>query len=183
MLLMHVSLDGYVAGANGEMDWIKFDDELVVYTEALTASSDTALFGRVTYQMMKGYWPTAAEQRGATKHDIDHARWVNNAPKLVFSKTLKTVEWNNSSLISDNIANEITRLKQQPGKNLLMIGSTKTAQSFMEFDLIDDYYINVNPVALGSGIPLFKDKMNLRLVTAKLFSCGVIGLHYETKRN
>lgn len=182
MLLMHVSLDGFVAGANGEMDWIKFDDELVAYTEALTASSDTALFGRVTYQMMEGYWPTAAQQPNATKHDIDHARWVNHAHKLVFSKTLKKTQWNNSSIISDNIANEITRLKQQPGKNLLMIGSTKTAQSFMQLGLIDDYYINVNPVALGSGIPLFKDKMNLQLVTAKTFSCGVVGLRYETKR-
>jgi dihydrofolate reductase len=186
ILLMHVSLDGFVAGPNGEMDWIKFDDEMINDTDALTASSDTALFGRVTYQMMAGYWPTAAEQPGATKHDIDHARWVNSVPKLVFSKTLKNVEWENSSIISSNIAEEITNLKQQPGKNLLMIGSTRTAQAFMELGLIDDYRINVNPVVLGSGSPLFKDikdKINLNLVEAKMYQSGVVGLHYETKRD
>jgi dihydrofolate reductase len=180
ILLMHVSLDGFIAGPNGEMNWIKFNDELVDYAEALTASSDTALFGRVTYQMMEGYWPTAAQQPNATEHDINHARWVNNAPKLVFSKTLKKTQWANSSIISSNIANEINRLKAQPGKNLLMIGSAKTAQTFMELGLIDDYYLNVNPVALGSGHPLFKNiKHKLNLIAAKTFECGVVGLHYQ----
>jgi dihydrofolate reductase len=186
ILLMHVSLEGFVAGPHGEMDWIKFDDEMIDDTDALTASSDTALFGRVTYQMMAGYWPTAHEQPGATKHDIDHARWVNYVPKLVFSKTLKNVEWENSSIISDNIAEEVTKLKQQPGKNLLMIGSTRTAQTFMHLGLIDDFRINVNPVVLGNGIPLFKDikdKISLNLREAKMYQSGVVGLHYETKRD
>jgi dihydrofolate reductase len=100
ILLMHVSLDGFVAGPNREMDWIRFDDELVDDVAELTATADTALFGRVTYQMMEGYWPTAADSPTATKHDIDHARWVNHAPKLVFSRTLEKVEWENSRIVA-----------------------------------------------------------------------------------
>src|SRR5215211_676084 len=132
ILLMHVSLDGFVAGPDRELDWIRFDDQLVDDVTALTDTADTALFGRVTYQMMEGYWPTAAESPTATQHDIDHARWVNHAPKLVFSRTLEKVEWQYSRIVRDNIPEEIARLKQQPGKNLLMIGSTDTTHTFMQ---------------------------------------------------
>jgi dihydrofolate reductase len=179
---MHVSLDGYVAGPNGEMDWIRFDDQIVDDVDALTDAADTALFGRTTYQMMEGYWPTAADSPTATKHDIDHARWVNNVPKLVFSRTLEKVEWANSRIVRDNIPEEIARLKQQPGKNLLMIGSTATAQEFMRLGLIDEYYLNVNPVVLGSGAPLFaglRSALSLQLVQAKTYESGVVGLHYR----
>jgi len=186
VLLEHVSLDGYVAGPNGEMDWIRFDDELVEDVERLTADADAAIFGRVTYQLMEGYWPTAAESPSATKHDIDHSRWVNNAPKYVFSRTLQNApwgKWNNVRLVRDNFAEELRDLKQQPGKNLLMIGSAGLAQAFMRLGLIDDYRINVNPVVLGGGKPLFHDtgaKINLKLVESRRFKSGVVGLHYET---
>ena len=182
ILLMHVSLDGFVAGANGEMDWIRFDDQLVDDVAELTDAADTALFGRVTYQMMEGYWPTAADSADATKHDIDHARWVNQAPKIVFSRTLEKTEWQHSRIVRDHIPEEIARLKQQSGKNLLMIGSTSTAHTFMQLGLIDEYRINVNPVVLGSGIPLFagiRDAINLQLVQAKTYASGVVGLHYQ----
>jgi dihydrofolate reductase len=182
ILLMHVSLDGFVAGPNGEMDWIRFDDQLVDDVAELTATADTALFGRVTYQMMEGYWPTAADSPDATKHDIEHAHWVNNAPKIVFSRTLEKVEWQHSRIVRDHIPEEIARLKQQSGKNLLMIGSTATAHTFMQLGLIEEYRINVNPVVLGSGIPLFagiQDAINLQLVQAKTYASGVVGLHYH----
>jgi len=182
ILLMHVSLDGFVAGPNGEMDWIRFDDTLVDDVAELTDTADTALFGRVTYQMMAGYWPTAAESPDATKHDIDHARWVNNAPKLVFSRTLENVAWQHSRIVRDNFPEEIARLKQQPGKNLLMIGSTRTAQTFMQLGLIDEYRLNINPVVLGSGSPLFADiksPINLQLSNTKMYPSGVVGLHYQ----
>lgn len=117
--LMHVSLDGFVAGPNGEMDWIRVDDDIFDDAAQLTATADTALFGRVTYQMMESYWPTAAESPTATKHDIEHARWINHAPKIVFSRTLEKVEWKNSRIVRDNIREEMTKLKEQPGKNLL----------------------------------------------------------------
>ena len=182
ILLMHVSLDGFVAGPQGEMDWIRFDSQLVDDVAELTDTADTALFGRVTYEMMAGYWPTAADSPAATKHDIDHARWVNHAPKLVFSRTLESVDWQHSRIVRDSFPEEIARLKQQPGKNLLMIGSTKTAHTFMQLGLIDEYRLNVNPVVLGGGSRLFpdiKDQLNLNLVSAKTYASGVIGLHYQ----
>ncbi len=181
ILLMHVSLDGFVAGPNGEMDWIQFDDELVDDVAELTASADTALFGRVTYQMMAGYWPTAAESPTASKHDIEHAHWVNHAPKIVFSRTLATVEWENSHIVRDNFAEEIGKRKGQPGKNLLMIGSASTAHTFMQLGLIDEYRLNVNPVVLGGGLPLFADltqRLDLKLLHTKTYTPGVVGLHY-----
>src|SRR5258707_14575735 len=93
MLLMHMSLDGFVAGPDGELDWIRFDDQLVDDVAALTATADTALFGRVTYQMMEAYWPTAAESPTATKHDIDHARWSKTGLKTFFSPRLNRDYW------------------------------------------------------------------------------------------
>ena len=182
ILLMHMSLDGFVARSNGDLDWIQLDEQLVDDVAALTATADTALFGRVTYQMMAGYWPTAAESPTATKHDIEHARWVNQVPKLVFSRSLDQVTWAHSRIVRGGIPEEIARLKQQPGKNLLMIGSTTTAQTFMRLGLIDEYRINVNPVVLGAGVPLFaglQDSLTLRLVQAKSYASGVVGLHYQ----
>jgi dihydrofolate reductase len=182
LLLMHVSLDGFVAGPNGEMDWIQMDDEIIADVAGLTASADSALFGRVTYEMMAGYWPTAADSPDATQHDLDHARWVNPAPKYVFSRTLDKADWQNTHFIRGNIGDEIARLKAQPGKNLLMIGSARTAHSLMQQGLIDEFRINVNPVVLGGGLPLFADlthRLDLDLVSAKGYGCGVVGLHYR----
>lgn len=186
LLLMHISLDGFTAGPNGEMDWIAVDDEMWGYVNRLTDSADTAVFGRVTYQMMESYWPTAAEQPTATQHDIDHARWYNAAHKLVFSRTLETGAGKNSSLVKEPIAEEIANLKQQPGKNLIMIGSPGLAHTFMQLGVIDEYWLNVNPVVLGGGVPLFpdlKEKIPLKLVEARTFRSGVVGLHYEPDRS
>ena len=182
ILLMHVSLDGFAARPDGDLDWIRFDEYLADDVGKLTATADTALFGRVTYQMMAGYWPTAAESPTATKHDIEHARWVNQAPKIVFSRTLEHVAWANSHIVRDNIPAEIARLKQQPGKNLLMIGSVETAHTFMRFGLIDEYRINVNPVVLGRGVPLFTElekPVDLRLTDTRTYVSGVVSLHYQ----
>lgn len=183
---MHTSLDGFVAGLNGEMDWICFDQELSDYVSKATDNSDTALYGRITYEMMESYWPTAADSPTATKHTISHANWVNNALKIVFSKTMEKTSWKNTRIIGDNIPEKISKMKNEPGKNLLLIGSASIAHTFMQHNLIDEYWINVNPVLLGSGIPLFKnihDRVNLYLIEAKKFDTGVIGLKYEVKNN
>ena len=183
--LMHVSLDGFVAGANGEMDWIHVDGEMFDIVGRLTDEADTALFGRATYEMMESYWPTAADQPNATKHDIEHANWVNNAIKLVFSRTLKETKWKNSKIISDGIADKIQLLKTEPGKNMLMIGSAATAHTFMRLGLIDEFHLYVNPVVLGNGIPLFKgikNTMNMKLLDVKTFKAGVVGLYYRLDR-
>jgi dihydrofolate reductase len=139
--------------------------------------------------MMESYWPTAGESPTATKHDIEHSNWANNALKIVFSKSLKKTDWKNTKIISDNITGEIAEIKKQPGKNLLLIGSAGITHFFLEHDLIDEYWINVNPIILGAGIPLFnpdnnrdKSRVNLNLLQSKKFGCGVVALQYEVKR-
>lgn len=182
---MHISLDGFAAGPNGELDWISYDEELEKYAEEVVRTVGAPLYGRVTYQMMESYWPTVLTNPAATRHEIEHARWVENIPKIVFSKTLEKVEWNNTTLIKDNIAAEITKLKQQPGKDLVIFGSPGLAHTLMRLDLIDEYRLTVNPVILGSGMPVFKDlkdRGELKLLNTKTFGSGVIALHYETKR-
>jgi dihydrofolate reductase len=182
VLFMHTSLDGFVAGPNREMDWIHVDDEMFEYAGKQTDMADTALYGRVTYQMMESYWPTAADQPNATKHDIQHSRWYNSVIKVVVSKTLQQENLANTKIISDNIAEEIKRTKQEPGKNILMFGSPSVVHLLMQDNLIDDYWLFINPLLLGTGIPLFqniKDRINLKLLENKVFASGVVGLHYE----
>ena len=183
VLFMHLSLDGFAAGLNGELDWISYDGELEKYAEDIVSTVGSPLYGRVTYQLMEGYWPTVLQDSEATKHDLEHARWVDDVEKIVFSETLEKVEWNNTRLIKDNIVEEILKLKQQPGKDLVIFGSPSLARSLMQLGLIDVYRLTINPVILGSGIPLFadvEDKINLKLVDSKTFRSGVVALHYET---
>jgi len=179
ILLMHVSLDGFVARPGHEMDWIKLPEDLWDYVQDIVESADTALYGARTFRMMESYWPTAAEQPGASRHDVVHARWVNAATKLVFSRSELKTGWNNTRVIHDEVKTEMTRLKDQPGKNLLMLGSPTLAQSFMDDGLIDDFYLNLSPVALGAGLPLFTRQVDLKFVAAKFFGDGVLGLHYQ----
>ena len=186
VLFMHLSLDGFAAGPNGELDWMSYDEELEKYAEGVVSTVGAALYGRVTYQMMESYWPTVLKNSSSTKHDIDHAHWIEKISKVVFSKSLNKVEWNNTRLIKDNIAEEVSKLKQQPGKDLVIFGSPGLAQTFMRLDLIDEYRLTVNPVVLGIGKPLFKDirdRINLKLLETKTLLSGVTGLHYKLKRN
>jgi dihydrofolate reductase len=182
---MHVSLDGFVAGPNGEIDWVRFDDDLVEDVQALVDSADTALFGRVTYQLMESYWPTAASSPTATKHDLDHARWLNPAPKIVFSRTLKNVHWQNTRIVKDQIGEEIARLRKQPGKNLILFASPTLGSTFMNLNLIDEYFFNINPIVLGKGKLLFRDQSEMRrlkLLESKTYKNGVVGLRYGRGR-
>jgi dihydrofolate reductase len=181
VLLMHTSLDGFTCGPNGEMDWIKVDDELFDYFGKVIDEADTALYGRATYDMMQDYWPTAGDQPNASKHDKEHSRWYNKASKVVVSRSLKNANIN-AKIISENVPAEIMNLKKEPGTSIMMIGSPSIAQLLTQYKLIDEYRINVNPVIIGSGKPLFKDvheKINLQLVSSITFSSGVIGLHYS----
>lgn len=182
VLFMHVSLDGFVAGPNGEMDWIIVDEEMFDYAARRTAAADTALYGRITYEMMQSYWPTAGDQPGATKHDIEHSRWYNTVTKVVVSRTMKGTSLPHTKIISDNVSNEIIELKQAAGKNILIFGSPSTCHTLMANSLIDDYWLLVNPMLLGHGIPLFKgvtDRLKLKLADTIPFASGVVCLHYE----
>lgn len=181
VLFMHVSLDGFAADVNSGLEWIFYDGELQQYAEGIVATVGSPVYGRITYELMAGYWPAVLNNPDASEHSKAHAQWVDKATKIVFSKTMKEAAWNNTIVINDNMAEEINKLKQQPGKDLVIFGSPGLAHSFMELDLIDEYQLTLNPVLLGSGIPAYqhiKNKTNLKLVKATPLKSGVVGLHY-----
>jgi dihydrofolate reductase len=173
------SLDGMMSGPHREIEWNEpyFDEEMATYVNEQLEELDTLLFGRVTYQWFAQYWPNQG-----VKDDPAHAEKMNSIQKIVFSKTLEKAEWNNSRIVRDNIAEEIARLKEQPGANLSIDGSPTLIHSFSKLGLIDEYRIRVHPVVLGSGVPLFKDqseRMTLKLLEARPFRSGVVVLRYE----
>ena len=139
------------------------------------------LFGRVTYQMMASYWPTPT----AINDDPIVANMMNSTPKIVFSRTLNKAEWNNTQLIRDHVAEEIIKLKQQPGKDLVLFGSANLMATLVRHDLIDEHRIMVNPVVLGSGMPLFPGihrSLKLKLANTRVFRNGNVLLTYQPVR-
>ncbi len=186
IFFMNTSLDSFVAGPKGEMDWIHVDNEIFDFVATMTDKADTALYGRVTYEMMQSYWPTAGERPNASKHDKEHSAWYNKVSKIVLSKMISEKGLDNTVVISDQLVDNINKIKKQDGKNIIIFGSPGASQSLLSQGLIDEFWLFVNPVILGQGIPLFKDvseKTKLKLVESKTFSCGVIALHYETIKN
>ncbi len=184
-LFMHVSLDGFAAGINGEMDWIHVDDEIFDYGAERIYATDTALYGRKTFQLMESYWPTAADEPNPTKHVLEHSRWYKNAKKVVLSKTLQDKELANTLVIRESLVDAINHLKQSTEKEILVFGSPTAAHSLMAADLIDAYWFNVNPVLLGKGIPVFQDiktRTNLSLTACHMFSSGVVCVSYTRTR-
>lgn len=182
---MHISLDGFVAGPNGEMNWIKVDEEIFEHVGKRIAATDTALYGRVTYQMMESYWPTAGDGPEASQHDIDHSKWYNNAQKIVLSKTMQQAQSANTIVISDNVIENLNTIKQQPGSEILLFGSPTATHALIRQNLIDGYWLFVNPIVLGEGIPLFtgiKDKIKLQLLATRQFTSGVTELNYTVTR-
>ena len=185
---MHISLDGFVAGPNREMNWIKVDEEIFDHVGKRISETDTALYGRATYEMMENYWPAAADKPAATRHDIEHSKWYNKVHKVVLSGTMKNAELTNTTIISDNLSYNINEIKQSrpaPGGSgsdeILLFGSPTATHSLIQQNLIDGYWLFVNPVILGQGIPLFagiKDEIKLKLLTTRQFSSGVTELNY-----
>lgn len=184
---MHMSLDGFVAGPNGEMNWIKVDEEIFDHVGKRISKGDTALYGRVTWEMMEGYWPTAADKPNASRHDIEHSAWYSKVHKLVLSKTMNPDSYRetNTTIISDNLTDSINKIRQGTGEDILLFGSPTATHSLMKLNLIDGYWLFVNPIILGQGIPLFKDikeKIKLNLVSTHPFACGVTELNYTVDR-
>ncbi len=182
---MHTSLDGFVAGLKGEMNWISVDDEIFDFVGTMTDKADTALYGRVTYEMMQNYWPNAGKQPNASKHDKEHSTWYNTVQKIIISRTISEKGLNNTTVISGQLVENINKIKQKGGKDILIFGSPTASHSLLNQGLIDEFWLFVNPILLGQGKPLFKDiqeSIQLKLVESKIFACGVIALHYETKR-
>jgi dihydrofolate reductase len=181
-LQMLVTLDGFIAGPKGELDWFLMDEEMWKAENDLLRTVDTALFGRVAYQEFANYWPAAGKNPSSPKNEIDFAQWIEKTAKIVFSKTLEQAEWNNSRLVKEKIAEEISKLKQQPGMDLLIFGGAGIAQTFMNLGLLDEYRLRVHPIILGRGIPLFKDlndRHKLKLIKARTFQSGVVELFYQ----
>jgi dihydrofolate reductase len=177
-----VSLDGFIEGPNRELDWHIIDEELHTFVNEQQSAIDACLYGRRMYEVMT-YWETADQDPSSPEYALEFARIWKNMPKIVFSKTLERVQ-GNARLVRDNIAEEITKLKAQPGKDL-ELGGANIASTFMRLGLIDEYRLFVHPVVLGSGTPMFPaldDKITLRLVETRTFGSGVVYLRYQTHR-
>jgi dihydrofolate reductase len=177
-----VTLDGFIAGPNGEMDWVIVDEEMGVYEYDAVSAADTLLLGRVTYQSFAGSWPYVPDNPDASEGEKVYARKLNAMRKVVFSRTLPSVEWNNSSLMKEMLPEDIVKLKQEPGRDMLIYGSASVVQALTNLGLIDEYQLLVHPVVSGGGKPLFhdiKERRRLKLVKTKTFPSGVIGLYYQ----
>ncbi|HLE34227.1 MAG TPA: dihydrofolate reductase family protein [Bacteroidota bacterium] len=182
MYAMSVSLDGYIEAANGDLSWSFPDEELHKHFNERESMIDTYLYGRRLYENMTAYWPTADENPSAPQHEIEYARIWKSKPKVVFSKTLDHVEWN-STLIRDNIADEVNRLKSQSGKDM-SVGGAELASTFMQLGLIDEFWLYVHPIILGRGKPMFQqldDKITIVLIETHTFSSGVVLIRYRNR--
>ena len=176
-----VTLDGYFAGPGGDISWHNVDEEFQELANAASNSGNTLLFGRVTYELMAGYWPTPE----AIREDPIVAAGMNSSEKIVFSRTLETAEWNNTRLVKDDPAAEVRRLKQGTGKGLTVLGSGSLVAQLAQAGLVDEYEILLNPVVLGGGKTMFegvKDRFKLRLKSSRVFGNGNILLRYEPVR-
>ena len=179
----NVTVDGFFAGPHGEIDWFKVgrDDEYDEFSRKQPKSGDTLIFGRTTYELMRSYWPTP----DAIKNNPSMAEVMNNIHKIVFSKTLKSVEegpdWKNIKLFHEIKPEEMVKLKEQEGKDIAILGSGTIVQQFANLDLIDEYILQVNPIILGAGKNLFANvgKINLKLLEAKTFKNGIVWLRYQ----
>ena len=172
------TLDGFFEDQNRKIDWHVVDEAFNALAIEQLDSVDVILFGRVTYQLMAAYWPTKA----AIKDSAIVARKMNEMSKIVFSRTLKKVEWSNTKLVKDRVVETVAELKQQPGKNLIIFGSANLAATLTKNRLIDEYRIMVNPILLGQGHPLFPGmqvRLHLNLLSTRAFHSGNVLLTYQ----
>jgi dihydrofolate reductase len=182
ILFMSVSVDGFMAGPNGELDWHMVDDEVHTYFNQQLRGAGAFLSGRVTYELMAGFWPTADKDPASTPPVVEFAGIWRDTPKIVFSRTLDPGQLGQSTtVLRDVIPEEIQRLKQQPGGDLVL-GGAQLAAAFMQHDLIDEYCLSIHPVIVGRGKPLFQPqdaRRQLRLAETRTFGNGVVLLRYQ----
>jgi dihydrofolate reductase len=175
---MMVTLDGFYEGPNQEFHWPNVDQEFNEFAVGQLHDTDILLFGRVTYAGMASYWPT----QGAREDDPVVADLMNTMPKIVVSITLQSADWNNTTLVGANVAEELSRLKPQPGKDLAILGSPNLTVSLLGMGLVDELRVMVNPVVLGDGKSLFrstKQELKLQLLQTRTFSSGNVLLTYQ----
>lgn len=172
---INMTLDGYCDHTS-----MKMDEELIQYFNGIYDNIDTILFGRKTYQLMESYWPLRVKNPTGVKSGDEFAVLIDNISKIVFSRTLKNVEWKNSKVAKRGIKEEVLELKQQPGKDIL-VGSPSLIAASTQLNLIDEYQLCIHPIIFGSGLQLFKnikDLVNLKLLKTKTFGCGAVSLCY-----
>jgi len=179
-LQVQMTIDGFIAGYDGEMDWttINWDDELKKYVTEITEPVDCIVLGRKLAQGFIPHWTSNPEEEGAEK--------INNSRKVVFTKTLNKSEWDNTVLAKGDLVDEITKLKKQDGKDIIAYGGATFVSALIKHGLIDEFHLFINPTAIGTGITIFKEldsKQSLKFVKSTAFDCGIVVLHYEPKRN
>ncbi|MGH3450059.1 MAG: dihydrofolate reductase family protein [Haloechinothrix sp.] len=180
-LQVQTSVDGYMAGPNGEMDWMTFPwtDDINAYIDALTESVDCIVLGR---KLAEGFIPTwAAQPEGESQESID---WMNNTPKVVISNTLSESPWGNAVVAGGDLTETVNQLKAQPGGDMIAYGGGTLVSNLIAKDLLDELHLFVNPTAIGAGMPVFANlgtHQQLRLVAAHPFDCGITALHFEPK--
>jgi dihydrofolate reductase len=180
ILMMSVSLDGFIEGPDRQIDWHMVDDELHSHFNEQLKTMGGFLDGRLTYELMAGYWPTADADPSSTGPVAEFAGIWRNMPKIVFSRTLERADWN-TTIKRVVVVEEIMALKAQPGGDLAL-GGADLAAAFIQHDLIDEYRLYVHPILIGRGKPLFPAsdaKINLRLAETRAFGNGVVLLRYQ----
>jgi dihydrofolate reductase len=181
----NVTLDGFADSREGlGFEWTAraYDDEVDRYgNEHVRADVDTAMYGRATYLGMQGFWSTMVDNPNATTTERMHAEWVNNVDKVVFSTTLESADWANSRLVSGNVAEQVAKLKAQPGGTIAIYASPKLVHGFVDLGLIDEFRLLVHPLTRGGGTPLFHDKakLELELLESKAFDSGAVYVRYQ----
>lgn len=174
------SLDGYIESADGSLDWGIVDEEIHRHFNDLEDSIDIQLYGRRLYETMVAHWPTADQDPTAPDYEVEYARIWQSKERIVFSNTLTQVD-EHSRLFSGDIVTEITKLKEQPGKDIVVGGPTLAA-TFMRLGLIDEYRVYIQPIILGGGKPMFArldNRIDLRLVETHTFNSGIVLLKYQ----
>ncbi|MGE5681863.1 MAG: dihydrofolate reductase family protein [Bacillota bacterium] len=183
-LQVQMSLDGYIAGLNGEMDWItwNWDDELNNYVRKITEPVDLILLGRKLAEGFIDAWASRAANPEEAYEDIEGIRKMNETPKIIFSRTLDKSRWPNAALAKGDLAEEVKKLKQQPGSDIIAYGGAEFVSNLIKYNLIDEYYFFINPAALGKGMSIFNNigsRLNLKLAETNTFSCGIAVLKYN----
>ena len=183
---MNVTLDGFLSGQACELDW-HFESWTSDMADALCmrlATADTILLGRVTYAAMAGYWQSKAMDLSCSREDLAFVDMMNHYNKIVVSKTLTKATWSNSDILNGNLEEELSQLKQQSGKDIIIYGSGKLLSALVPADLIDEYQLWIHPVAIRKGKPLFGSLLHarpLKLINAETFSSGIVVLTYSTR--
>jgi dihydrofolate reductase len=185
-LQMQLSLDGFVCGAQGEMDWMVWDWDDVVkrYVTELTNSADTFLMGRATGEGMAIYWPTVSSNPESREEDKWMAEKLNSLPKVIFSKTVTHIDWTNARIAND-IVEEVKELKKEPGKDILIYGGAGIVSAFIRENLIDEYHLFINPVVIGKGKTIYanvKQNMQLKLLHTTPSATGIVILTYVPEK-